>query len=106
MGDAPDMVGLELPEHLPALADDADGAIVGADKEAVGALADTGYVVALEELAGVVISKSDGRDVEEVERLPLCNQLAGKGLRFRFPSRTETAILPHRDGAGRCCSSR
>lgn len=73
VGDATNVMGLEPLEHLPALADDGDGAIVGADKEAVRAFADTRYLVALEELAGFVVGKGDGRNVEEVKRLPLSN---------------------------------
>ena len=53
----PRIVRLELADHFPGLADDADGAIVGPYKEAVGACADARYLVALEELVGVLVRK-------------------------------------------------
>jgi hypothetical protein len=60
-------VCLELPNHLPALADNADCSIAAAEKEAVRAGAYTGYLVAVEEIPGFVIGETDLGDFEEVE---------------------------------------
>lgn len=65
------LVRLEPPHHLPALAHNADDAILRPKKETVGAGADAGDVVALEELLGVLVREGDLGDFEEVKRLPL-----------------------------------
>lgn len=70
------LMRLKPPDDLPSLAQDADVSIVGAEKQAVGACADAGDVVALEELAGFVVGQRHLRDVEEVKRLPLWAELA------------------------------
>lgn len=67
MGDSSGFVGLELPNYLPALADDADGPITATDEEAVGAGANAGYFTAVEDVAGFVIGEGDLGDFEEVE---------------------------------------
>ena len=91
---------LKAAHHLPALADDADRAIVGSHEQAVGARADARYLVAVEALPGVVIGEGDGSDVEEVERLPLSlgksngQKDVGEDNVPRWPScRIEAALL-------------
>lgn len=67
----PCLMRLKRPHHLPALANDADVSIARAEEQAVGACADAGNLVALEELAGFIVGQRYLRDVEEVKRLPL-----------------------------------
>lgn len=67
MGNSSGFVGLKLADYSPALADDADGSIATTDEEAVGAGADAGYFVAVEDVAGFVIGEGDLGDFEEVE---------------------------------------
>lgn len=78
----PRLMRLELPDHLPALANDADVSIARAEKQAVGACADAGNLVALEELAGFIVRQRYLRDVEEVERLPLWARVLAVGRTF------------------------
>lgn len=67
----PRLMRLELPNHLPSLANDADVSIARAEEQAVGAFADAGNLIAFEELAGFIVRQRYLRDVEEVKRLPL-----------------------------------
>lgn len=67
MSDSTSLVGLELADDFPAFADDADGSVVAADKEAVGACANAGYLIAFEQMAGIGIGEGDLGDFEEVE---------------------------------------
>lgn len=88
----------ERPHDLPGRADDAHVAIVAGEEEAVGAGADGGDVVGLEEGARVVVGDADGGDFEEVEVLPLFGWEAGLASaparysagKFR---RTESAMM-------------
>jgi hypothetical protein len=74
MRDGPGVMGLETPDNLPARADDADVAIVGAQKEAVGTRAHGRDLVALEEELRLVVGELNLRDIEEVESFPLCSR--------------------------------
>lgn len=74
------LVRLEPPDDLPPLAHDADVSIARAEEQAVGAGADARDVVALKELAGVVVGQRHLRDVEEVERLPLRAELVATSM--------------------------
>ena len=65
------LVCLETPHHLPVLAHNVDDAIARSEKQAVGARAHARYVVALEQLPGVLVGEGDLGDFEEVKRLPL-----------------------------------
>lgn len=85
---------LEPPDDFPSLAQDADVSIVGADKQAVGACADAGDVVALKELAGFVVGQRHLRDVEEVKRLPLRTELASMDAIQKKRLRSQRAELP------------
>jgi hypothetical protein len=76
------LVRLKRPHHLPALANDADISIARAEEQAVGACADAGDLVALEELAGFIVRQRYLRDVEEVKRLPLQARVLAVGRTF------------------------
>lgn len=70
--DADALVRLEAADDPPAGAHDADMAVRTAEEEAVGAGADAGDLVAVEEGARlVVVGELDLADVEEVEGFPL-----------------------------------
>lgn len=70
--DADALVRLEAADDPPAWAHDAHMAVGAAEEEAVGAGADAGYLVAVEEGARlVVVGELDLADVEEVEGFPL-----------------------------------
>lgn len=70
--DADALVRLEAADDPPAWAHDAHMAVGAAEEEAVGAGADAGDLVAVEEGARlVVVGELDLADVEEVEGFPL-----------------------------------
>jgi hypothetical protein len=65
---SPAIVRAEAAHDLPAAgADDAHGAVIAAQEQAVGAGADGRDIVALEDGAGVVVSDFDLGGVKEVE---------------------------------------
>ena len=68
---------LEPSGDLPALPDNADPSIVGAEEQTVRACAQAGDLIALEELSCFVVGERDLRYVEEVERLPLLREQLG-----------------------------
>ena len=70
--DADTLMSLEAADDAPARAHDAHMAVRTAKEEAVGAGADAGYLVAVEEGARlVVVGELDLADVEEVKGFPL-----------------------------------
>lgn len=73
----PRVVRLEPLDHLPALAHDADHAILRTEEQAVGARAYARDVAALEELLCLLIGEGDLGDFEEVKRLPLDTGVRG-----------------------------
>ena len=68
---------LEPSGDLPALPDNANPSIVGAEEQTVRACAQAGDLIALEELSCFVVGERDLRHVEEVERLPLFRKQSG-----------------------------
>ena len=70
MGNGPRLVCLEAPDYLPAEPNYVNVAIVGAEEEAIGAGADAGDVIALEEGAGLVVGDLDLGGIKEVKRPP------------------------------------
>lgn len=76
--DADIVVSLEAADDAPAGADDAHVAVGAAEEEAIGAGADAGDLVAVEEGARlVVVGELDLADIEEVEGFPLRRRGAG-----------------------------
>lgn len=76
--DADILVCLEAADDPPAGADDAHMAVRAAEEEAVGAGADAGDLVAVEEGARlVVVGELDLADIEEVEGFPLRRRARG-----------------------------
>lgn len=71
MGDAAGLVSLEAPQDLPARADDAYVTVIATEEQAIGAGADAGDLVVLEEGACLVVAELDLADLEEVECFPL-----------------------------------
>lgn len=76
--DADILVCLEAADDPPAGAHDAHMAVRAAEKEAVGAGADAGDLVAVEEGARLVVfGELDLADIEEVEGFPLRRRAGG-----------------------------
>ncbi len=71
MRDAACLVRLEAPNDLPARPYYMDISIIAAQEETVRSGTDGRYLVALKEVAGLVVGELDTVDVEEVEGLPL-----------------------------------
>lgn len=71
------LVSQEAPDHLPGRPDDAYVAIEAAEEETVGAGADAGYLVVLEEGPRLVVAQFDLAHFKEVECFPLCSAICG-----------------------------
>lgn len=91
---------LELAQSLEALPENADPSRVRPYEQALGSSAEARHLVALEELAGLVIGERDLGDFEEVERLPLevvsvAYPLSTSYMGSLAESPTEIAIVGH-----------
>lgn len=65
------LVSDKAPDHLPGRPDNAYVAIEAAEKEAIGAGANTGYLVVFEKGPRLVVAQFDLAHFEEVECFPL-----------------------------------
>lgn len=98
VGDLAGIVGLKLVDHLPVLAEYADGPIAGSEKQAVGAGADAGDIVAFEESGGLGLGKRHLGDVKEVKRLPLEKVSLSAVVSAWLLLRAGFTAMPYRDG--------